>query len=94
MNMLNFIFAWLTDHDVHFHDMAMAREAQQIPEAPHALDNNRASYTQSMDVFDGMEDAVRRQVAERLREATPACQATSDKMSATYILSQEETSLR
>ena len=47
--MLNFIFAWLTDHDVHFHDMAMAREAQQILEAPHALDNNRASDTQSMD---------------------------------------------
>ena len=67
MAILNFIPAQLADHDVHFCEMAIAREAQQVPEAPHAVDNNRPSDTQLMDVFNGMEDAVRRQVAERLR---------------------------
>ena len=49
----------------------MSTEAQEVPEATHAADNNRPSHTQLMDLFDGMEDAVRRQVAERLRGGTP-----------------------
>ena len=60
--------------------MAISREAEQVPEVPNAADNNRPSDTQLMDVFDGMEDAVRRQVAERLR-GTTACPATTDEKS-------------
>ena len=81
MATLNFISVWLADHDVCLHEMAMCREAQQVPEAPHTADNNRPSDTQPMDVFDGMEDAVRRQVAKRLRGPTPACPATTDEES-------------
>ena len=65
MTMLTSMSARLADHDVCFHELAMSREAQQEPEASRAADNNRPSDTQLMDVFNGMEDAVRRQVAER-----------------------------
>ena len=81
MTTLNSISAWLADHSVCFREMAMSREAQQVPEAPCAAENNKLSDTQPMDVFDCMEDAVRRQVAERLRGPTPVCPATTDKES-------------
>ena len=81
MTMMAFISARLADHDVHFHDMAVSKEAHQVPEAPHVTDNNRPSDTQLMDVFNSMDDVVRRQVAERLRGPTPACPATSDEES-------------
>ena len=60
--MLNFISGWLADHDDRFHKMAVSREAQQVPEASCPADNNRPSDTQPMDVFDGMKDAVSREV--------------------------------
>ena len=80
MTMLNSIAAWLDEHNVQLHEMAMSREALQVPEAPHAAESNRLSDTQTMDVFDSIEDAARRQVAERLRTTT-ACPATTDEES-------------
>ena len=77
MTTLTSISARLADHYVSFCEIAMSRIVLQVPEAPYAADNNRPSDTQPMDVFDGMEDAVRRQVTERLRGPIPACPATS-----------------
>ena len=58
--------------------MAVSREAQQVPQNPCAAENNRPSDTQSMDVFDGMDDVVRRQVTERLQPAHPLQMRTLD----------------